>query len=82
MTILKWLSRHACPVAMAMAIAVATATTNVAVAGQSIKNVILIHGAWANSSSWGYVIPLLQAKGSDVVAVQLPLTSWQTMEPP
>jgi pimeloyl-ACP methyl ester carboxylesterase len=40
-----------------------------------IKNVILVHGAWADGSSWWKVIPELQAKGLHVVAVQLPLTS-------
>src|SRR5579863_4024531 len=42
---------------------------------QPIRNVVLVHGAWANSSSWSKVIPLLQARGLKVVAVQLPLTS-------
>lgn len=37
--------------------------------------VVLVHGAWADGSSWNQVIPLLQAKGLPVVAVQLPLTS-------
>lgn len=40
-----------------------------------VKNVILVHGAWADGSSWSKVIPLLNAKGLNVVAVQLPLTS-------
>lgn len=40
-----------------------------------IKNVILVHGAWADGSSWSKVIPLLEAKGFNVTAVQLPLTS-------
>jgi len=38
-------------------------------------NVVLVHGAWADGSSWSKVIPLLQAKGLHVVAVQNPLTS-------
>src|SRR5271154_2674769 len=38
-------------------------------------NVLLVHGAWADGSSWSKVIPLLQAKGLHVVAVQNPLTS-------
>src|ERR1700678_4381880 len=38
-------------------------------------NVILVHGAWANGSCWSKVIPLLEAKGLHVVAVELPLTS-------
>ena len=41
-----------------------------------IKTVLLIHGAWADGSSWSKVIPLLEAKGLHVVAVQIPLTSF------
>ena len=39
------------------------------------KTVVLVHGAFADGSSWEKVIPLLQAKGLNVVAVQNPLTS-------
>src|SRR5438270_7877759 len=39
------------------------------------KTVVLVHGAFADGSSWSKVIPLLQAKGLKVVAVQNPLTS-------
>jgi pimeloyl-ACP methyl ester carboxylesterase len=38
-------------------------------------NVVLVHGAWADGSSWSKVIAALQAKGVSVSAVQLPLTS-------
>lgn len=38
-------------------------------------NVVLVHGAWADGSSWSKVIPPLQDKGFNVSAVQLPLTS-------
>src|SRR5262249_44451616 len=37
--------------------------------------VVLVHGAFADGSSWEKVIPMLQAKGLGVVAVQIPLTS-------
>lgn len=37
--------------------------------------VVLVHGAWADASSWNKVIPLLQAKGLTVLSVQNPLTS-------
>ncbi len=37
--------------------------------------VVLVHGAWADGSSWSKVIPLLQAKGVNVLSVQNPLTS-------
>ena len=39
------------------------------------RNVVLVHGAWADGSSWGEVIPLLQAAGLHVTAVQNPLTT-------
>jgi len=39
------------------------------------SNVILVHGAWADGSSWSKVIPLLLDGGLRVTAVQLPLTS-------
>src|SRR6185295_13679671 len=39
------------------------------------KTVVLVHGAFADGSSWDEVIPLLQAQGLNVVAVQNPLTS-------
>jgi pimeloyl-ACP methyl ester carboxylesterase len=40
-----------------------------------VKNIVLVHGAWADGSCWSKVIALLQAKGFHVVAVQNPLTS-------
>ena len=42
---------------------------------QGVRNIVIVHGAWADGSSWSNVIPLLQAKGLHVVAVQNPLTS-------
>ena len=41
-----------------------------------VKTVLLVHGAWADGSSWSKVIPLLEAKGLHVIAVQIPLTSF------
>ena len=51
-----------------------TATASFA---QSTDNpsVVIVHGAFADGSDWAKVIPLLQAKGINVVAVQNPLTS-------
>src|SRR5580704_16460442 len=40
---------------------------------QGVRNIVIVHGAWADGSSWSKVIPLLQAKGLHVVAVQNPL---------
>ena len=39
------------------------------------RNVVLVHGAWADGSSWSEVIGRLQAAGLHVTAVQNPLTS-------
>ncbi|MGA3240952.1 MAG: alpha/beta hydrolase [Bryobacteraceae bacterium] len=41
----------------------------------SVKNIVLVHGAFADGTSWSKVIPLLEAKGYHAVAVQNPLTS-------
>ena len=38
-------------------------------------NVVLIHGAFADGSSWSAVVEALQSKGYDVTAPQFPLTS-------
>src|SRR5215472_13747427 len=42
---------------------------------QPVKNIVLVHGAFADGTSWGKVIPVLEARGFHVVAVQNPLTS-------
>src|SRR5437870_7200713 len=39
---------------------------------QQVRNIVIVHGAWADGSSWSKVIPLLQARGLHVVAVQNP----------
>jgi len=43
----------------------------------SVNNVsvVLVHGAWADGSSWSKVIGPLRAEGTGVVAAPLPLTS-------
>ena len=38
-------------------------------------NVVLVHGAWADGSSWSAVVESLQAKGFAVTAPQFPETS-------
>jgi pimeloyl-ACP methyl ester carboxylesterase len=39
-------------------------------------SVVLVHGAWADGSSWAKVIGPLAARGARVVAAPLPLTSF------
>ena len=45
--------------------------------GKSVNttNIVLVHGLWADGSSWSKVIPILQKEGHRVIAVQLPLHS-------
>ena len=38
-------------------------------------NIVLVHGAWADGSSWSSVVEQLQAEGYHVSAPQFPLTS-------
>jgi pimeloyl-ACP methyl ester carboxylesterase len=56
-------------------LAVANGTAQTAPA-EGVRNVLLVHGAWADGSSWSKVVPLLEAKGLHVIAVQIPLTSF------
>src|SRR5467141_5244177 len=40
-----------------------------------LPNIVLVHGAWADGSSWSAVVERLQAEGYSVVAPQFPETS-------
>lgn len=40
-----------------------------------VRNVVLVHGAYADGSSWSEVIGRLQAAGLTATSVQNPLTS-------
>jgi pimeloyl-ACP methyl ester carboxylesterase len=42
-----------------------------------VRNAVLVHGAWADGSSWSKVIPILEKAGLHVTAVQNPLTSFE-----
>ena len=44
-------------------------------ASTKARNVVLVHGLFADGSSWSEVIPLLQAAGLNVTSVQNPLTT-------
>jgi pimeloyl-ACP methyl ester carboxylesterase len=57
---------------LASAAEAAAATSN---SGRPKANVLLVHGAWVDGSSWSRVIPILQRHGHTVIAAQLPLTS-------
>ncbi|TFW17354.1 alpha/beta fold hydrolase [Duganella callida] len=59
---------------IASALLAATAFAHAA-APANDTTIVLVHGAFADGSSWDKVIPILQAKGYKVVAVQNPLSS-------
>src|SRR5712671_2722088 len=61
--------------AAAMALSVAAGPLKAAPT-QPVKNIVLVHGAFADGSSWAKVIAILQTKGYNVTAVQIPLTSF------
>jgi pimeloyl-ACP methyl ester carboxylesterase len=44
-------------------------------AAPPVKNIVLVHGAFADGSSWAKVVPLLQAKGYNVTAIQHPMNT-------
>src|SRR6266550_2610614 len=46
-----------------------------ALAASAKPTIVLVHGAFADGSSWQRVIPILQRDGYNVIAVQNPLTS-------
>ena len=52
-----------------------SAVTAVSAAELKAKTAVLVHGAFADGSSWGKVIPILEKAGLNVVAVQNPLDS-------
>lgn len=47
-----------------------------AAVSSAARNVVLVHGLFADGSSWSEVIPLLQAAGLDVTSVQNPLDDY------
>jgi pimeloyl-ACP methyl ester carboxylesterase len=63
---------------LGMASAAAAFFPRAAIAAQSVpkaQNIVLVHGLFADGSSWSEVIARLQQKGLNATAVQNPLTS-------
>src|SRR6266511_1567789 len=63
------------PLGVAFVHAFSIGDSTMAQSNSHVKNVVLVHGAFADGSSWSKVIPLLQAKGLHVTSVQIPRTS-------
>ena len=70
--------KHITSVALAIGIITLVASNSLEggpTAAPTVKNVVLVHGAFADGSSYAKVISLLEAKGLHVTAVQNPLSS-------
>jgi pimeloyl-ACP methyl ester carboxylesterase len=68
-----WL--RALTAAAALAVAVVAQRAHAEPGAPGLRNIVLVHGAFADGSSWSEVIAILQRKGYHVTAVQNSLTS-------
>jgi pimeloyl-ACP methyl ester carboxylesterase len=59
----------------AFTLAIDPATASTTLPARTVKNIVLVHGAWADASSWSNVERILRGKGYHVTAVNNPLTS-------
>jgi pimeloyl-ACP methyl ester carboxylesterase len=66
------------PLALTTRSGIASAQNNTSMQPQEVQgmatnatNIVLVHGLWADGSSWNKVIPILQKAGHRVIAVQL-----------
>jgi len=58
-----------------LCLAVLVGGAAIARGAEPANTIVLVHGAFADSSSWDRVVPLLQAKGYNVVSVYDPMSS-------
>ena len=65
----------ASPTATSPSMARTPSMASAAAIGTAAPTIVLVHGAFADGSSWDRVVPLLQAKGYNVVSVYEPFTS-------
>jgi len=63
------------PLALQAQPVVAANTAQATTAAKTRPTIVLVHGAWADGSSWSAVIQRLQEDGYNVIAPQFPLTS-------
>ena len=58
-----------------ISVAVAADIADISRGPLKVRNIVLVHGAFADGSSWSKIIPLLESRGYHVIAVQNPVTS-------
>ena len=61
---------------MAVVFALSLASRTVPVSADSLKNIVLVHGAWVDASGWKAVYEILIREGFTVTMVQEPETSF------
>jgi pimeloyl-ACP methyl ester carboxylesterase len=66
---------RSCKWAVALVASFAATSASAATPPAAVRNIVLVHGAFADGSSWSPVIQRLQRKGYQGTAVQNPLTS-------
>ena len=69
------LFHHLFHAGVGLAFAIPVASTFAQELPALVRNIVLVHGAFADGTSWSKIIPLLEQRGYHVVAVQNPLTS-------
>jgi len=73
MRVLRGLSRSLCFVLLLLTCSVLSAQNK----KNSVKNIVLVHGAWADGSGWKGIYDILVKDGYNVSMVQEPETSFQ-----
>ncbi|MDU8457305.1 MULTISPECIES: alpha/beta hydrolase [Pseudomonas syringae group] len=72
---LSWLSRLG--LALGLSLLFSSGPAMAALPNGTVRNIVLVHGAFADGSNWSSVIKQLTAMGYYVTAVQNPMTSLQ-----
>ena len=62
-------------IAMGAAVSMAAGGAGSSAAAEPVKNIVLVHGAWADGSGWRPIYEILKKDGYNVRMVQNPLTS-------
>src|SRR2546430_570533 len=74
MRVVNGLSQFLC---IALVLLTAGGTASAQNDAPRVRNIVLVHGAWADGSGWKGVYEILAKKGFNVSVVQEPLTSFQ-----
>ncbi|HEY6449915.1 MAG TPA: alpha/beta hydrolase [Candidatus Cybelea sp.] len=70
------MDRRTFSISLAAGVAGSLVGTGTAPAAAGVRNIVLVHGLYADGSSWSECIVRLQSAGMNVTAVQNPLTSF------